>query len=239
IRGPAHEGAGACCQSSRSGCNSNGRGRLANSTALPECCDPLEGIRIRPGSGHPDSSGEAWRRQRSARCRLALDVVGGANGAAENSEFPMNYGLTFGGRVFACSRDADDGCRGAGRQYACGEKKKSPADRFTSGRAFHGIELAGSALAGGFSHAGGPLGLPALHLLGCDVFYVRSHAPGMAERVIELSIAIPPEHVCKRHGYFAVRRDGAIENGVHILRVEEQIDRIDGGTTWGGGHARD
>src|SRR5258708_430658 len=83
-----------------------------------------------------------------------------------------------------------------------------------------------SALAGSFCHASGPFGLAAHHFVRRDILHVSSDAPGMAEGVVEFSIPISPKLVCNRHSHLAACCYGAIEHGVHIFRIEEQIDGI-------------
>src|SRR5712692_1906780 len=107
------------------------------------------------------------------------------------------------------------------------KKRKAPPIDLQAAGPSSDFEIKGLALAGGFGHTGSPLSLTTRHVVGGDIFHVRGHAPGMPERVVEFSVAVPPEHVCNWHGYFAVRGDRAVEHRVHVFRVEEQIDRIE------------
>src|SRR5713226_695317 len=59
-----------------------------------------------------------------------------------------------------------------------------------------------SALAGSLGHAGSPFGLAAGHFVGRDIFHVRGHAPGMAEGIVEFTVAVAPEHIGHWHGRF-------------------------------------
>ena len=111
IRRPAHAGSGASHQSSRSGRDCDGRRRFANSTALPKCSGPSEGVRFRQGSGHADSSGETWRCQRCTRRSLAVAVVGGTRGAAGQSNFPLHDDVTFARLEPSCGWGSSRSCQ--------------------------------------------------------------------------------------------------------------------------------
>src|ERR1700740_3292037 len=106
---------------------------------------------------------------------------------------------------------------------------KGPAGYFGNGEASPRFRLKCSVLAGSgaFGHFRGPFGLAPAHIFGSDILNVSGHAPGMPERIIEFSVAIPPEHVGKRHGDFAAGSNRAIVDGIYVFGVEEEISRID------------
>src|SRR5262249_21011551 len=64
-----------------------------------------------------------------------------------------------------------------------------------------------------------------LHLLRGYVAYVRAYGPVMAERVLELTVAIAPEHVCDRHGDLRAGLNRAGGKGIGIVHVEMDRDR--------------
>jgi hypothetical protein len=72
------------------------------------------------------------------------------------------------------------------------------------------------------THFGLPFLCAPVHFFGSNIFYVLSETPLMAEGVTDFSIAITPELIVKGHFDFGAGFNCAIEEGVDILRVEEE-----------------
>ena len=62
-----------------------------------------------------------------------------------------------------------------------------------------------------------------LHIFGGYVLYMRGYAPVMAGRIDHLSVAISPEHILHGHFGFCAGLDGALEGGIGVGDVEEQL----------------
>src|SRR5271170_7468618 len=73
--------------------------------------------------------------------------------------------------------------------------------------------------------AGSGLAHSLLHLFGAHIANVRGRRPTVAERILELAIAIAPEHVRKRHGDLRSRVDRAPDERVHVVDIEVNGDR--------------
>src|SRR6266704_6237274 len=115
--------------------------------------------------------------------------------------------------------------RGCGRWD---KKNERPAGPFASGGPFNGIKGNVSALARGFSHFRRPFFGAALHLLRSDIFDMLRKAPLLAKWVRELPVAVSPELIHKRHVHLGARGNGTVEGGIHIFRVQEDVNGIRG-----------
>jgi len=59
----------------------------------------------------------------------------------------------------------------------------------------------------------------------------------MAERVGHLAVTVSPKHVAGRHIWAGTGFYGAIERGVHVFGIDEQIGRLQSGGVGRGGHS--
>src|SRR5260221_10901682 len=61
-------------------------------------------------------------------------------------------------------------------------------------------------------------------------------SPAMSEGITNLPVTISPELVFERHFDFRAGFHRSIENGIHIVRVKKQIDRVGRIRGWRAGH---
>src|ERR1700737_1962236 len=77
-------------------------------------------------------------------------------------------------------------------------------------------------LSGRFSHLFRPCFRPLLHLLHGHIFNVLRQAPGMSERILQLSVAVSPELVLQRHHHLASCLRRTVKRRIYFVRIHKE-----------------
>jgi len=81
-------------------------------------------------------------------------------------------------------------------------------------------------------HAGKEVFRALLHFIFGELFLASGDAPGMSKRIGKGAVAVAPELVGDRHGFFSTGGDCLFEGGVHIGDIEIKSGRSSAEALW-------